>query len=80
MIHEANNGAPMSPMLRDRTRDEARPVQQPAEQEGIEGGDAGPEHEGTIADCDERHAATVTSSEVSARSRPSRAGSRSRRR
>ena len=38
---------------RDRPRNEARLVHDPAQQEGVEGRDAGPEDEGPIADGDE---------------------------
>ena len=39
---------------RDRTRDEPRPVHEPAEQDGVEGRDAGPEDEGPVVDRGQR--------------------------
>ncbi len=49
MIQEVNSGAPMSPitgMARGTSRDS---VHQPAEQDGIEGRDAGPEDKGPVS-------------------------------
>ena len=53
MIQEVNSGADESEH-RNGARDESGSVQQPAEQEGIEGRDAGPEHEGHLVEGDER--------------------------
>ena len=54
MIHDVNRGAPMSPTTGITRGTSRRSVHQPAEQDGVEGGDAGPQDEGRLIEGGER--------------------------